>query len=384
MSGASKKRRRRGLVLIRFAAMAGKEVNHILRDPQVLLFALGMPVVLLLLFGYAVTFDIDHIPLVVVDQEQSASSRELIAAFEGGDLFEVVAVRETPEEVEPLLQRGVAKVGLIIPEGFDRELLRGDSPQAQLLLDGTDNNSAGMALGYANALSQAATKKAAERAGTPLELPLEARARTLYNPGLRSTVVLVPGLMVILLVMVAVMLTALTVAREYERGSMEQLFATPIGRLEVILGKLAPYFILGMVDVLLVVTVGVLLFDVPIAGELAVLTGVSALFMLAMLMQGLFISVATRNQMVASQLAVISTLLPSLLLSGFIFPVESMPSPLQVVASIFPARYFVHAVRVVMLKGGGFESIGVDCLAIGLFFLAMLAVSIKRFRRSVA
>jgi len=190
--------------------------------------------------------------------------------------------------------------------------------------------------------------------------------------------------MVILLVMVAVMLTALTVAREYERGSMEQLFATPIGRLEVILGKLAPYFILGMVDVLLVVTVGVLLFDVPIAGELAVLTGVSALFMLAMLMQGLFISVATRNQMVASQLAVISTLLPSLLLSGFIFPVESMPSPLQVVASIFPARYFVHAVRVVMLKGGGFESIGVDCLAIGLFFLAMLAVSIKRFRRSVA
>lgn len=371
------------VVLGRLSAMAGKEVNHILRDPQVLLFALGMPVVLLLLFGYAVTFDMDHIPLVVVDQQQSRTSRELVAAFEGGQLFDVAISAEDPERVEPLLRRGVAKVGLVIPEDFDRQVARRETPEAQLLLDGSDNNSAGMALGYANALAQAATQRSAARAGSPLELPIEARTRTLYNPGLKSSVVLVPGLMVVLLIMVAVMLTALTVAREYERGSMEQLFATPVGRLEVILGKLGPYFVLGMVDVLLVVTVGVLLFGVPVRGSLVVLTGVSALFMLAMLTQGLVVSVLTRNQMLASQVAVFSTLLPSLLLSGFVFPVESMPVVLQVVASMFPARYFVHAVRAVMLKGGGFGAVAWDCAAIAAFFGVMLAVAVGRFRRTV-
>lgn len=363
----------------RVAAMAGKEVRHILRDPQMLGFALVMPVALLLLFGYAVSFDVDDVPLVVVDGDQSPSSRELVDRFTASGTFTAVAERPSAGDVEVLFRRGAAKAALVIPPGFSHDAAR--APQsdrrAQLLLDGADNTTAQIALGYADMV---ALRAAAGDAVPPVEL----RARTYYNPQLRSAVVIVPGLMVVILVMVAVMLTALTIAREYERGSMEQLFATPVGRLEIILGKLAPYFVLGMTQVLLVLTVGVGLFDVPVAGSLFLLFGVAALFILAMLAQGVVISVVTRSQMVASQVAAVTTMLPSILLSGFVFPIDNMPLPLRVIAHILPAKYLVHALRAVMLRGNGVEHVWPDALATGAFAIVMIAVATRRFRRSLA
>lgn len=379
-------RARRSLSRVR--AMAQKEVAHILRDRQVLLFAIGMPLLLLLLFGYAVSFDIENIPLVVVDQDRSPASRRLVEAFASGDVFEIVARRDRPDEVETLFRSAAAKTALVIPEGYERAGKRGETAKAQILLDGSDGTTASIALGYAQALalrsSQQELSSLLDFLGAQVEAPVEARVRTLFNPALHSAVFLVPGLMVVILALVAVMLTSLTIAREYERGSMEQLFATPVSRLEVILGKLGPFFVIGLVQVLLVLTLGVSLFGVPLNGSLLLVYALASLFLLAMLTQGLFISVITRNQMVASQAAAISTFLPALLLSGFIFPVENMPALLQLLASLLPPRYFVDGLRAVMLRGNGLEVIGPDMLAIAAFFLVLLGVSVKRFQRTVA
>jgi ABC-2 type transport system permease protein len=371
-------------LLGRTFAIAHKEVVHIGRDPQMLIFALGMPVVLIFLFGYAVSFDIERIPLVVVDQDRSAESRALVDKFTASDTFRVVARRQDPRDVETLFRSFTAKTALVIPAGYGRKLRRGENAEAQLLLDGADNTTASIALGYATAVSLAASREQMERVVGDLKMPMEIRVRTFFNPGLKSSVFLVPGLMVLILVMVAVMLTSLTIAREYERGSMEQLFATPVGRLEVILGKLAPYFLIGLVQVLLVLALGVTFFDVPVRGSLPLLFGLSAVFLLAMLMQGLLISVVTRNQMVASQVAAISTFLPALLLSGFIFPVDSMPLLLRGIAHAMPAQYFVRSLRAVLLRGNGLEVIWPDLLALTGFFLLLLLVAVKRFKRYVA
>ncbi len=371
-------------LLLRTWAIAQKEVVHIQRDPQILAFALVMPVVLILLFGYAVSFDVERVPLVVVDQDQTISSRQLVDKFTASDTFRVVARRRGPEEVEPLFRSQTAKAAIIIPRGYGRQLRRGEQADAQLLLDGADNTTASIALGYASAVSLAASRAELTALLGPMEPSLTVRSRVFFNPALRSSIFLVPGLMVVILVMIAVMLTALTVAREYERGSMEQLFATPVGRLEVILGKLVPYFFIGLVQVLLVLTLGVTLFDVPVNGSLLLLFGVSSLFILAMLMQGLLISVITRSQMVASMVATITTFMPALLLSGFVFPVENMPLVLKGVAAVLPARYFVSALRAILLRGNGVEVIWPDMLALVAFFLILLVLATKRFKRTVA
>lgn len=370
--------------LLRVWVMAEKEVQHILRDPQVLAFALGMPVILILLFGYAVSFDVEHIPLVVVDQDQSPASRQLVDAFTASDTFHTVARTDSPQAAETLFRRSVARSALVIPHGFDRDRRAGREAVAQLLLDGSDNMTASIALGYANAVALSQSQIDVARVMGTFEAPIDMRPRMLFNPALRSSVFLVPGLIVVILVIGAVMLTALTIAREYERGSMEQLFTTPVGRLEVILGKVGPYFMLGQVQVLLVVTLGVWLFDVPVRGSLLLLFAVSSVFLLAMLMQGIVISVLTRNQMVASQIAVISTMLPALLLSGFMFPIEGMPLPLQGIASVMPAKYLVHGLRAILLRGNGIDVVGPDMLAMGAFFLVLLIIAVKKFRRTVA
>ncbi len=373
--------------LMRTAAVAEKEVTHILRDHQILGVALVMPVVLVLLFGYAVSFDVEHIPLVIVDQQQSSASRAIVDSYAASDTFVVVAHRGDPQEVEPLFRSGAAKAALILPPDLDRSLGRNQEVTAQLLLDGSDNTTAAIALGYAQALAlQTSGEQMTEvldYLGGEIESPLRADVRTMFNPALRSAIFLVPGIIVIILALVAVMLTALTVAREYERGSMEQLFATPVGRLEVILGKLAPYFVIGMAQVLLVLTIGVIVFDVPVRGSMVLLFAAAVLLLLSGLMQGLLISTLTRNQIVASMVAAMSTLLPSLLLSGFIFPIDSMPKPLQVISLAVPARYFISAIRAIMLRGNGLDVVAWDMLALGVFFLLLLLVATNRFRREL-
>jgi ABC-2 type transport system permease protein len=366
---------------VRVRALAHKEIIHVVRDVRVIYLALGMPVVLLALFGYAVTFDLEQLPIAIVDQDQSPASRRLVESMTASDSFRVAAELREPGEVEPFFRRGDLKSALVIPHDFGRSLARGERAEAQLLLDGTDGVTAGITLGYAMGISQAETRRLLAKAGLVLEPPLSDRVRVRFNPGMRSARFIVPGLIAVILSIVAVMLTALTVAREWERGSMEQLFATPARRFEVIIGKLLPYVALGMVQVLLVMTVGAWLFDVPVVGSMWILFGSSLLFLLGMLGQGLLISVVTKNQQVATQIGVVSSMLPTLLLGGFLFPIENMPWLLQIVSLVIPGRYFIVILRGVMLKGNGFDVLWPHVGALALFALAMVALSTARFKR---
>ena len=256
--------------LNRTLAMAGKEVQHIRRDIRTLYLALAMPVLMLVLFGFGISFDVDHLELAVVDQDRTEASRELVRHFTASQEFTTVQEGTSPEQAMRELRRGGAVAVLVVPAGFSQDVARGGA-QVQLLVDGADGNTATQALAKAQALVQAASQRFAPP-GMPLPAPpLEVRIRTLFNPTGRSALYLVPGLASYLLAIVAVLMTALTVAREWERGSMEQLFATPVGRLEIVVGKLLPYLAIGLLQVLLVITVGAWVFDVPVRGSLVVL-----------------------------------------------------------------------------------------------------------------
>jgi ABC-2 type transport system permease protein len=370
-----------GGFLRRVGALSRKEVIHILRDVRVIYLALGLPVVLLTLFGYAVTFDLDRLPIAVVDLDQTPASRRLVQAMTASDSFQVKLALRDPEEVGLHFRRNELKAALVIPRDFGRSLTRAEPADAQLLLDGTDGTTTSIALGYAMGISQAETRRLLEKAGLVLRPPLEGRVRVRFNPGMKSARFIVPGLIAVILAIMAVLLTALTVAREWERGSMEQLFATPVRRLEVILGKLLPYVGIGSVQVLLVLTVGAWLFGVPIVGSLWLLAAAALLFLVGMLGQGLLISVVTRSQQLATQFGMLSSLLPTLLLSGFLFPVQNMPRPLQFVSALIPGRYFIGILRGVLLKGNGWNVLWPQFVGLGLFAVAMIALSTARFRR---
>ncbi len=368
---------------IRVGAMSAKEVLHIRRDPRTLYLALVMPVLLLLLFGYGVSFDVDHIPLAIADGDRTSDSRALVDAFAQSREFRVVAL-VPPEEAERLFRRGRASAALIIRPEYGRDLSRGRVARAELLVDGSDAATANQVLQKADAIARAAAQERLERAGLSGAPPLEVRTWTRYNPEARSAIFLVPGLTAYLMAIGAVLLTALTVAGEWERGSMEQLFASPVGRFEIILGKLLPYLALGMVQLLLVVAVGAAAFEVPILGSLFLLFVFGFVFLVGMLGQGLLVSVLAKNQLVATQAGVLSSLLPSLLLSGMLFPIANMPRVLQAISLVIPARYLVHGLRGILLKGAGWGLLWPDLLAMAGFAVAILALATARFQRRIA
>ena len=368
---------------IRVGAIAAKEVLHIRRDPRTLILALVMPVVMLLLFGYGISFDLERIPIAVADADRTPASRALVRAFTSAREFET-ARQVAPGEAEELFRRGQAAAALVIRPGYGRDLARGARATAALLVDGADASTASQVLQKADAVARAESRRLAQEAGFTGAPSIEARSWTRYNPEARSAIFMVPGLAAYLLALGAVLLTALTVAAEWERGSMEQLFASPVGRFDVILGKLLPFLALGMLQLLLVVAVGAAAFDVPVKGSLALLFLCGFVFMVAMLGQGLFISVVTKNQLVATQAGTLSSLLPSLLLSGMLFPIDNMPAPLRALSRVIPARYLVHALRGVLLKGSGFGELWPDLLAMALFAAAILALATRRFQRRIA
>jgi ABC-2 type transport system permease protein len=366
--------------LRRVWAMAGKEVLHIGRDPRTLLLALAMPVVLLVIFGYGISFDLDRVPLAVADADRTPASRALVEAFTAAGEFRLVS-RPSPEGAERALRGGEALAALVLRPGYGEDLARGRPGRAQLLVDGADPTTATQVLQKADAVADAESLRLAGLRQAP---PLQARTWIRYNPEARSAVFMVPGLTAYLMALVAVLLTALTIAGEWERGSMEQLFASPVGRLEIILGKLLPYLALGLVQLLLVVAVGAIAFQVPLRGSAALLALFGLLFLAAMLGQGLFISVLTRNQMVATQAGTLSSFVPTLILSGAFFPIENMPAPLRALSAVIPARYLVHALRGILLKGSGLRLLWPDLLALLGFAVLVLAAATVRFRRRVA
>jgi ABC-2 type transport system permease protein len=367
--------------LRRTLAVSRKEVAHVSRDPMTLYVALGLPVVLLLIFGYGISFDLDRSPLAVVDYDRTPVSRNLRESLTSSGEFLLAATPDSADDVDSWFRKNEVSSALVIPPGFAANLAAARSAPLQILLDGSDGSKAGGVMGTMSALLR---NWAAGIAGPAAASPIEARVTLLYNPGLKSSIFFVPGLMAFILAIAGVLLTALTVAREEEQGNLEQLFATPVGRLDVVLGKLLPYLAMGIVQALLVLAVGAVAFDLPLAGSPFLLAAGTLLFLVAVLSQGLFISVIAHSQQVATQIGALSSLLPSLLLSGFLFPVERMPMPLQVIASIFPSRYFVTFLRGVLLKGSGFSVLWPNLLAMAVFSVLVLAIATKRFRRRVA
>lgn len=369
--------------LARTGAIAAKEVLHIRRDPRTLYLALGMPLVMLLLFGYGVSFDLTHIPLAWVDEAPSVSSRALARAFAHSGDFQVQPASDV-SELQGRFRRGEALGGVVVPRDYEQRLLAGEDVRVQLLVDGADAVSANQVLSKADAIVRDHSRRRAGLEALRVQPPVQVKVWTLYNPTGSSALFMVPGLAAYLLAISAVLLTALAIAGEWERGSMEQLFASPVGELEIVLGKLLPYLVLGLLQLLLVLAFGATAFGVPIRGSLPVVLLAGMLFLLGMLGQGLLISVVAKNQLVATQAGALSALLPSMLLSGMIFPVENMPAPLQLLSRVVPARYLVHTLRGALLKGNGLQTLWPDLLAMLLFGIAIIAIAKKRFVRRVA
>jgi ABC-2 type transport system permease protein len=365
----------------RVRAMARKEWTQLRRDSRSLLLSFGLPLFLLVFFGYAIKLDVDDIELAVLDESRTSESRELIETFEASGYFTVVEYVEAPRDVEERLMRSRALGVLVVPPTFRSDLARGRA-SVQMVVDGSDANTATIALNYAEAMVAGYSRRVVLR-GRRVSQPVSPEARIWYNPTLESKNMIVPALVAVIMAIIAALLTALTIAREWERGSMEQLVATPVSRSEVIMGKLIPYVLIGLVDVAATVLAGALLFQAPLRGSLVLLGGLTLLFLVGALGFGIFISAAVKSQVFATQIALITSLLPSVLLSGFLFDIAGMPLVLQGVSYLVPARYFIVVTRGIFLKGVGLSVLWPEALLMIAYAVLGLLLARRFFKKEI-
>lgn len=366
---------------IRLWALVKKEFIHIIRDPRSLAMAFLMPLILLILFGYAITMDIKTLNLAVYDQDRSVASRHYVEGFPASSYFNVVATVESYADVRALLDEGRAHLALVIPPHFARDLEQGRSARVQVLADGSDANTATIALGYAEAIT---SRFGTTRLDSRIELAVDNRLRVWYNPELKSRWFIIPGLIAVIMTVITALLTSLTVSREWESGTMEQLIATPVQPIELFLGKMTPYFVIGVADVLFSVAMGVWVFDVPLRGSFLFLLGVTAMFLVGGLSLGIMVSTIAKSQLVASQLAMVVTFLPAFLLSGFLYSIDNMPRFLQAVTHMVQARYFVEVLKNIFLKASPPAFVAGDLIFLGLFAVAVFAIALGKFRKKLA
>lgn len=371
---------------MRVWAIARKEFIHVMRDPRSLGMAVAIPMLLLLLFGYALTLDVDRVPTVVWDQSRTPASRELIARFEGSAYFTLVDYATNYSDLERAIDSSRALAALVIPTDFARLIESGHEAPVQLIVDGSDSNTASIAIGYAENVVQGYSQSVmlaqlARKGGRAVQAPLEIRPRVWFNADMESRNYIIPGLIAVIMMVIAALLTSLTVAREWERGTMEQLISTPVKGPELIVGKLLPYFIIGMFDVLLAVLMGEFLFQVPLRGNVTLLFAMAAIFLVGALSMGMVISIVTKSQLLASQLAMVATFLPSFLLSGFMYAIGNMPRPIQLLTHLIPARYFVNLLKGIYLKGVGLEVLAGEAGLLALFGIVMLGLSVVKFKK---
>ncbi len=373
----------RRLSLGRLWAMSRKEWLHIRRDSRSLAMAFAVPGLMVVLFGYVITFDVRDIHMAVLDQSHTTQSRDLVDAFRSSGYFRVTRQLDQDAEIAPLLTRGSVRLVLVIPPDFSKHLASAEPAPVQALVDGGDANTASIAINYAQAIVTSYSATAVLK-GVPLPVPIAVDSRVWYNEDLKSSSMIVPGLMATIMMILSALLTSLTIAREWERGTMEQLAATPVHRLEVILGKLVPYLGIGFIDIILVAVVGGIVFAVPFRGNPLLLMVTAMLFLVGAQGLGMFISAATKSQFLATQLAMITTFLPATLLSGLMFDLTSMPKVLQVISLAVPARYFITATRGIFLKGVGLDVLWGQALGMALFALAGLALAVHAFKKEIA
>jgi ABC-2 type transport system permease protein len=370
----------------RLLAVAKKEMVQVLRDSRSLIIVLIMPVILVLLFGYGVNLDLKHLPIYVYDRDGSQQSQDLLKRFQAGDYFDIVRVVNNYHDLTRAIDDGHAKMGIIIPWDFSQRLRDGRAVQVQALIDGTDDNTANVLIGYAEAVVQGYSSDIQldwlrDRGQIARPAPVSVETRTWYNEDLESSAFIVPGVLALVMSVIGAFLTSLTIAREWERGTMEQLISTPVTPLEIMLGKLVPYFAIGMIDVIVCAVIALYWFHVPFRGSFLTLLISSAMFMIVVLSMGFFISVIAKNQLAASQIALLATFLPAFLLSGFLYAIEQMPVVLQWITYLLPARYYVSVLKKIFLKGSPAALLYADLVPLAIFTIVLALLATHSFQK---
>jgi ABC-2 type transport system permease protein len=375
--------------LRRIVAIARKETLQVMRDPRSLMIALLLPLMQMFMIGYGVNLDIHHIPLCVVDQDHSSQSTDLIRRYAASQYFDVVRQPKTLAEVTRLIDGSVCQLAVVIPVDFSRRLTMQGGTTVQVLVDGTDSNTATIAAGYASAvlagLSNEAQAQAIELKGGQIQTltPVEVRARVWFNEELVSRYFIIPGVVALVMSVVGAQLTSLTIAREWERGTMELLVSTPVRPMELMIGKLCPYFVIGMTDAAICLALAVGWFGVPFRGTVLTLLITTCLFLMVVLCIGYYVSVSIRSQVGASQVALIITMLPTTLLSGFSFPIDQMPAFVQQVTYLVSARYYVTILKAIFLKGSTVAELWVPIACLAAYALAMVVLAARAFRKTL-
>jgi ABC-2 type transport system permease protein len=372
--------------LTRLLAIAGKEVVQILRDTRSLIIVVLMPAVLVLLFGYGVNLDLKGLPVYVLDQDGSQQSQDLLKHFQSSEYFHIARVVSDYSALTRALDDGHAKMGIVIPWDFSQRLRDGRPVEIQAIVDGSDDNTANVLIGYSEAVVQGYSAQMQidwlRTRGLSIQpATMNVETRTWYNEDLESSAFIIPGVLALVMSVIGAFLTSLTIAREWERGTMEQLISTPVTAMEIMMGKLAPYFVLGMFDTIISALIAIYWFQVPFRGSWMTLMVASAMFMVVVLSLGFFISVLAKNQFAASQIALLITFLPAFLLSGFLFSIEQMPVVLQWITRILPARYYVSVLKKIFLKGTPAAMLYADLIPLIVFALVLALVATHSFHK---
>jgi len=373
--------------LRRVSAITKKEFIQIIRDYRSLGLAIFNPILLLCLFGFALSLDVNNVPLVIWNQDKSQESSDFILNFKNSRYFKIVGFLDNYTQLQNYIDRRKALMAMVIPKDFSKFIQLNQPAPVQLLVDGSDSNTATIAMGYVNSVVAKYNVKFIEDSISKLGIknfsPIDLRPRVWFNEDLKSKNYIIPGLIAVIMMMIAAQLTSITVAREWERGTMEQLISTPVRRGELILGKFIPYFLIGFFDLLVAVAMAQFVFVVPLRGSLILLLILSSIFLAGALAQGMYFSIIAKNQRLATQLTLLTTFLPTFMLSGFVYPIYNMPKVIQVITYIFPARYFISILKGIYLKGEGLNILWLQVLFLLLFALIMIVLAYRRFEKKV-
>ncbi len=368
----------------RLLAITWKESLHIFRDARSLMAAIGIPVVMMLLYCYSLSLDVDHIPTAVLNLDRSRVSADFLDGLQSSGYFDLKQEVKNNREMNEAMDSGRCVLGLVLPRSFGADVTAGKETPVQVLLDGTDPNRASISLGYISAVAQTwslnlISERMRSVGRTDLQIPVDPRIRVWFNPELKSRNFIIPGLIAMIMAILASLLTSITLAREWENGTMELLISTPAKAVEIILGKLIPYFVLGFFDTTLIALLGWTLFGVAVKGSLLLLGLFIGVFLVGVLTLGMMISALLRSQLLANQIAFLATFLPTLLLSGFVFYIPSMPKVIQFISYIIPARYFISALRGIYLKAVGIGVLWEQLLFLLIFDLVVISLTIRKF-----
>jgi ABC-2 type transport system permease protein len=372
----------------RLRAILIKELLHITRDSRSLAMALLVPVLMLLLYGYALSLDVDRVPTLVYDQDRTEASRDLIRRFQGSRFFDIRGFVDGYDAIERGIDRNQALMAVVIPRDYSENVKAGREATVQLLLDGSDSNTASIVMGYAESVVRGYSvdlrgQAMNRRGGEHVAPPVDARLRVWYNSSLESKNYVVPGLIAVILQIIAALLTSLTIAREWEMGTMEQLLSTPLRPVEVVLGKMLAYFAVGMADAAVALLVALFVFQVPMRGSYLFLAVSTCMFLFGALFWGIFISAGAKTQLQAYQLGVLSSFLPAFLLSGFIYAIETMPPVIQAITYMVPARYVVTIMKSVFLKGVGIQVLWGELVFLTLYAVIVFLLAVRKMNQKL-